>query len=102
MAKTRKSGKHRDPLAAAVISELGGTKAVADIFGIKMPSVSAWLETGIPRARLMYLEVAYPKVMRAARKVKENGESDRIAASDDVQPPVGGVKKDSKLARMVV
>jgi hypothetical protein len=90
MAKKRTPPKKRDPLASAVISELGGPAATARIFGIKPPSVMGWLEKGIPSARLMYLEVAYPKVMRAARKIKENGVIDNVAAIDDTQHNAGG------------
>lgn len=47
--------------ASTVIDRLGGTNAVAAIFGIKPPSVSEWKEkNAIPRARLMYLQVAFP------------------------------------------
>lgn len=91
MPKKPHPSKKRDPLAKAVIAELGGPTATARIFGIKPPSVMSWLEDGIPKARLMYLDVAYPKVMRAARKIKPEDEVDRAAASDDVQPPVGDV-----------
>lgn len=90
MAKKRNPSKKRNSFAAAVIRELGGPAATARIFGVKPPSISGWLEKGIPQARLMYLEVAYPKVMRAVRKIKPEDEIDRAAASDDVQPPVGG------------
>lgn len=52
---------------SAVIERLGGTSAVAAIFGIKPPSVSGWKEKGvIPRPRLMYLQVAYPWVFQEA------------------------------------
>jgi hypothetical protein len=94
MAKKRNPSKKRDPLAIAVIRELGGPTATARIFGIKTPSVSGWLEKGIPPARLMYLELAHPKEMQAARKVKPDEEVDRAAASDDVQPPVGDLDPD--------
>jgi hypothetical protein len=98
MPKRRRPSKTRDPLANAVITELGGPTATARIFGIKPPSVMSWLEDGIPKARLMYLEVAYPQVMQKARKVKLDDETDRAAASDDAQPPVGGITKNTKLA----
>jgi hypothetical protein len=89
--------KKRDPLATAVIAALGGPSATARIFGIKAPSVMAWYETGIPPARVMYLDVAYPEIMRNARKVKTEQMIDRVAASDDSQPPVGGtVRKNRK------
>jgi hypothetical protein len=94
MPKKPNPSKKRDRLAQAVIAELGGPTATARIFGIKPPSVMAWLEDGIPKARLMYLEVAYPKVMRVARKIKLDDETDRVAASDDVQPPVGTINPD--------
>ena len=94
MAKKRNPSKKRDPFAAAVIRELGGPTATARIFGIKTPSISGWLEKGIPPARLMYLEVAHPKALRAARKIKPEDEVDRAAASDDVQPPVGDVEPE--------
>lgn len=93
--------KKRDPLASAVIAALGGPSATARIFGIKAPSVMAWYETGIPPARIMYLDIAYPEIMRKARKVKPEQMTDRAAASDDVQPPVGsGPRKKDKLAKL--
>jgi hypothetical protein len=51
-----------------IIELLGGTAKVAQIFGIKMPSVSRWRKTGIPKARLMYLQVRYPKVFKEKNK----------------------------------
>jgi hypothetical protein len=102
MPKRTKPIESLDPLARSVISALGGTKAVADIFGIKQPSVSGWLETGIPAARLMYLDVAYPEIMRKARKGKNGNAIDRAAASDDTQPPVGGSSGGEKLAKVVM
>lgn len=90
MAKKRNPSKKRNSFAAAVIRELGGPAATARIFGVKPPSISGWLQKGIPSARLMYLEVAYPKVMRAARKIKPEDEIDRVAASDDTQGDAGG------------
>lgn len=103
MAKTRKPTKPRKPrfprgphdaFAVAVIEELGGTKAVAKIFGIKEPSVSDWKRTGIPHPRMMYLEVAYAAVLRKVRK--QNGDAIKsMAASDDVQNPVGVTDRTS-------
>lgn len=43
-----------------LIDELGGTGAVARIFEISDPTVSIWRKTGIPKARRMYLKLAYP------------------------------------------
>jgi hypothetical protein len=91
MAKRTKPTQTPAELARAVIAELGGTAATARIFGIKQPSVSAWLKDGIPPARLMYLEVAYPAVMRKARKASNGDVIDRGAASDDVQPRDGAL-----------
>lgn len=47
--------------ATQVIEALGGTAAVARLFGVAMPSVSAWKERGIPRPRMMFLSVARKK-----------------------------------------
>lgn len=51
--------KHSD---SEKIDQLGGTAAVARLFGIAQPSVSKWRKTGIPPARLMYLNVVRPDV----------------------------------------
>lgn len=53
-----------------IINALGGTCAVARIFGIKAPSVSDWKELGIPRARMMYLEVKYPHLFITKKSKK--------------------------------
>lgn len=50
--------------AAAVIDKLGGTAAVAKLFRIRQPSVCKWRNAGIPKARIMYLEVARAKELR--------------------------------------
>lgn len=44
-----------------VIDRLGGTTAVAKICDVKPPSVHEWRTNGIPKARLQYLMLAYPK-----------------------------------------
>jgi len=44
------------------IDQLGGTAAVARLFGIAQPSVTKWRRTGIPSARLMYLKLIRPDV----------------------------------------
>ena len=49
--------------AIQVIDALGGTAAVARIFEIAMPSVSAWKEDGIPPARMMFLRLAHKKTL---------------------------------------
>lgn len=44
--------------AIKVIAALGGVAEVARMFDISMPSVSEWKNAGIPKARLMYIELA--------------------------------------------
>lgn len=48
--------------ANEIIDLLGGTTAVAELCQVKPPSVSEWRNSGIPRARLMYLEAIRPDV----------------------------------------
>lgn len=43
-----------------IIDKLGGTSAVAAIFGIEPPSVSEWRKAGIPMARKQTLALMYP------------------------------------------
>ncbi|MBF5007618.1 helix-turn-helix domain-containing protein [Diaphorobacter caeni] len=50
--------------ATQVIDTLGGTAAVSRIFGIALSSVSNWRDHGIPKSRVMYLEVAKRKQLR--------------------------------------
>lgn len=45
--------------ATKIISALGGTAAVARMFGLTMPSVSDWKRDGIPKTRMMYLQAAH-------------------------------------------
>lgn len=48
-----------------IIKELGGSSNVAKIFGISIAAVSKWKKVGeIPKPRLMYLEVKYPKIFK--------------------------------------
>jgi hypothetical protein len=46
--------------ATKIIEALGDTAEVARLFDVRMPSVSEWKKTGIPKARMMYLKVAHP------------------------------------------
>ena len=48
--------------ANKIIDSLGGTVAVADLCEVKPPSVSEWRNSGIPKARLMYLRAVRPDV----------------------------------------
>lgn len=50
-----------DQIANTIIDRLGGTSAVAKICEIKPPSVHEWRTNGIPKARLQFLRLAYPK-----------------------------------------
>ena len=55
---------------SALIDKLGGTSRVAKIFNVKMPTVSYWRKNGIPAARMMYLEVKYPKIVKEHKNDK--------------------------------
>lgn len=55
--------------ASEIIDRLGGTTAVAELCKVKPPSVSEWREKGIPRARLMFLQLARPDVFDGERCV---------------------------------
>ena len=46
----------------AIIEALGGTKAVADLFRISLPSVSAWKVRGMPELRAQLLQARFPKI----------------------------------------
>ncbi|MEW8508901.1 MAG: hypothetical protein AB2598_19600 [Candidatus Thiodiazotropha sp.] len=50
------------PEAGKIIDEFGGTKAVAEIFEIKEPSVSCWRKKGIPKGRVLSLSLMKPHV----------------------------------------
>lgn len=47
-----------------IINNLGGTAAVARLFGIKPPSVSEWKRNGIPSARMQYIALARPDALK--------------------------------------
>lgn len=48
-----------------LIKDLGGTSKVSKLFDISTAAVSKWKrEKKIPSARLMYLEVKYPKIFK--------------------------------------
>ena len=49
--------------ATKIIEALGDTAEVARLFDVRMPSVSAWKKTGIPKARMMYLKVAHASAL---------------------------------------
>ena len=60
MAKTQNFVKGQ--LAKSLITELGGVCQVARICEIASSSVCSWRTIGVPRARLMYLKLKYPKL----------------------------------------
>lgn len=45
-----------------IIDDLGGTAKVAALCEVSMAAVSQWRESGIPKARLMFLQVVRPDV----------------------------------------
>ncbi len=59
--------------ANQIIDTLGGTAAVARMFKIKQPSVSEWRKTGIPSARLQFLEVVRPDIFGAPHRPQAGG-----------------------------
>lgn len=66
--------------AAQIIDAIGGTAAAARLFEVRMPSVSAWRQYGIPRARMLYLKAVRPDVLEGVN-VEEATAVDR-APSD--------------------
>ena len=63
--------------ACEIIDALGGTSETAVIFKIKPSSVSEWRRNGVPKARLMFLELARPEVLPNSASLQP--------ACDDVQ-----------------
>lgn len=47
--------------ATQIIERLGDTAEVSRMFGLQMPSVSAWKKTGIPHARMMFLRAVHKR-----------------------------------------
>lgn len=65
------NSKHINKEHSAIIDRLGGTGAVARLFEVSDPTVSIWRKTQIPKARMMYIKLAYPSVIEgdSIRKV---------------------------------
>lgn len=59
MGANNDAGRSADDL---LIDALGGTVVVARLCQVKPSAVSQWRRDGIPRARLMFLELARPDV----------------------------------------
>lgn len=57
--------KHPD---SELIDKLGGTTAVAKLCEVQPPSVSAWRNSGIPKAQLKFLKLARPDVFGTDRR----------------------------------
>lgn len=55
-----------------IIDALGGTAETARMFNIAPPSVSEWRRLGIPRARLMYIEVVRPDLFGKSKGSAKN------------------------------
>lgn len=96
------------------IDMLGGDSAVAKILGVRPWAIGKWRKR-FPASRALWLAEQtgwrktphqlspdfYPNPLDGIPPTHiVDGEV--IAATDDVQPPVGGIKKDSKFARMVI
>lgn len=47
-----------------IIERLGGTAKAAALFQVTPSAVSQWQENGIPKARLMFLELARPDIFK--------------------------------------
>lgn len=67
--------------ANTVIDRIGGTAAAARLFKVRMPSVSSWRIHGIPRARMMFLEVARPEAVEGVD----------VAAATSLADPDAGI-----------
>ena len=57
--------------ANQVIDQIGGTSEVARICDVTVGAVSQWRTNGIPRARLMYLQVIRPDLFRDEPEQRE-------------------------------
>jgi hypothetical protein len=60
----------KGPLAKELIEELGGMCEAARICDIASSSVASWSKIGVPRARVMYLKLKFPK-LNVWKKVHE-------------------------------
>ncbi|SEI41923.1 transcriptional regulator [Paraburkholderia diazotrophica] len=98
--------KHPVAIAAA---EVGGFKALAEKLGVTKGAVHQWMSPGrkVPIEHCTPIEQATNGIVTRQMLRPDDWQSiwpelvepAKQDASDDVQPPVGGVKKGSKLAR---
>lgn len=49
--------------ATTIVERLGDTAEVARMFEVRMPSVSDWKKSGIPKARMMFIKAVRPDVL---------------------------------------
>ncbi|MBB5462908.1 Cro/CI family transcriptional regulator [Paraburkholderia sp. Cpub6] len=107
--------KHPIAIAAAAV---GGYKALADILGVTKGAVHQWMspDRQVPIEHCTPIEQATSGAVTRQMLRPDDWESiwpelagkggisatDRAAASDDVQPPAGNVKRGDKMARMVI
>lgn len=66
-------------LARRIVAGLGGTADAARFFGIKPPSVSGWLKSGVPAARIRHLRDVRPDLFGMPSQAA-NDEQGRSAA----------------------
>jgi hypothetical protein len=90
--------KHSDIEADRLtIEHLGGPTKLAELLGYDKKAggvqrIQNWTKRGIPSdVKLRWPELFLTELMDAV---------DRMKASDDVQPPVGGTNKSRKMSRM--
>ena len=60
---------------------------MARIFDIAMPSVTAWKETGIPHARMMFLRVAHKKALAGCDLSAATAKASRSRATQPAPQP---------------
>lgn len=65
--------------ANKAIDLLGGTAAAARFFEVRMPSVSAWRRSGLPRARAMYLRAVRPDIWEACQPKSTRAECSTLS-----------------------
>ncbi|TGP43445.1 helix-turn-helix domain-containing protein [bacterium M00.F.Ca.ET.228.01.1.1] len=98
----------KHPIAIAA-STVGGYKALADILDVTKGAVHQWMSPNrqVPIEHCWPIEQATSGIVTRQMLRPDDWFSiwpelcqpGRQDASDDVQPPVGGIKKDSKMAR---
>lgn len=99
--------KHPIETAAAIV---GSYRALAEILGVTKGAVHQWMQPSrrVPIEHCAPIEAATGgRVTRQMLRPDdwrqiwpELVEPNAADASDDVQPPVGGIKRDTKMARV--